>query len=105
VRIIEKPYDQFDLRSLSNDGRERVAGVVAIAWSDLLGRDQDQFEEEMCRRLTGSKHGLEDVGVKLVGCLGQDVFLEISGLVGTLLDCYEEFMAEEAGEVSDERGR
>lgn len=101
MKILEKPYDRFQLLSMSKDGTERTAGVLAVAWHELVGRDQDRLEEDLARRVTGSKYGLEDMGVRLVGCLGQDVFLEVSGLVGTLLDNYEEFMAEEAEEAGN----
>jgi hypothetical protein len=57
---------------LSNDGERRITGVVAIAWHDLPGWDQDRFEEELARRVTGTKYGLADLAVKLVGVLGED---------------------------------
>ena len=103
MNIIDKPYDQFQLRALSKDGRERVAGVVAVAWHELLGREAEAFEEDMCRRLTGSRYGLEDLAVKLVGCLGQDVLLEGSGLVATFLENYDEWMASEQAEETHEQ--
>jgi hypothetical protein len=98
TRIMETPYTEDQLRALSKDGRERIAGVVAVAWHQLVGQDQDAFEEELTKKVTGSRYGLEDLGVKLVGCLGQDVFLEVSGLVGLLIENYAEWMADEAGE-------
>ena len=36
MTIIERPFDRERLRSISRDGRERVAGVVAFAWHALL---------------------------------------------------------------------
>jgi hypothetical protein len=100
TRILETPYTEDELRDLSKDGRERVAGVVAVAWHELLGRDQDRFEEEVSRRLTGSRYGLADLGIRLVGCLGQDMLLEASGDVSMLLGDYEAIMAEEAADTT-----
>ena len=54
------------------------------------------FEEEASLRLTGSRYGLDDLGVRLVGCLGQELLLEVSGDVSLLLENYHEMLAAEA---------
>ncbi len=105
MKIIEKPHDRDQLRSMSQDGRERVTSVVAIPWHELPNRDQDAFEKNLARRLTGTRYGLGNVGVRLVGVLGQDLLLEVSGDVSMLLEDYDLIMVAELEEAGDERGR
>jgi hypothetical protein len=95
TRILGKPYDLDPLRSLSRDGQERITAVVAIPWHELPSHEAEAFEEDLCRRVTGSRYGLEDLAVKLVACLGDCVLLEVGGDVSLLLDNYHEMMAEE----------
>jgi hypothetical protein len=104
MKIIETPLDLAQLRTLSQDGRKRVAAVVAVAWHELPGRDQDQFEEDMARRVTGTRYGLADIGVELVGVLGQELLLKVSGDVSMLLEDYEAIMAAEAEEADHGQG-
>jgi hypothetical protein len=103
MKIIEKPCDLHQLRELSREGSLRVAGVVAVPWHELVGRDRDALEEDLARRLTGSKYGLADTGIKLVGCLGQELLMEVSGDVSMLLEDYALIIAEEAREERDAR--
>jgi hypothetical protein len=103
MKIVEQPYSREQLEALSRGGKDRVAGVVAVPWHELLGREQDSFEEEAARRVTGSRCGLADVGIKLAGCLGQDVLLEVSGDVSLLLEQYDEMIAAEAAAEVGER--
>jgi hypothetical protein len=103
VKIIERPYDESQLRELARDGERRIAGVVAVAWHDLPGWDQDRFEEELARRVTGTRYGLADIGIKLAGVLGQNLLLEVSGDVSMLLADYDLVMASEREEAGDAR--
>ncbi len=99
TKIIEKPYDLDQLRTLSRNGEERVAGVVAVPWHQLVSWDQNRFEEQVARLVTGTRYGLADIGIKLVGVLGQDLLLEVSGDASLLLADYELIMAEEAADA------
>src|SRR5437879_5780264 len=96
--ILCEPYDLDRLRTLSRDGQQRVSGIVAVVWHELVQHDENQFEEVVSRLVTGGRYGLADLDAKLVGCLGDRVLLEVSGDVSLLLDKYHEMMAEEAGE-------
>ncbi len=103
TRVLENPYDLHQLRDLSREGSRRVAGVVAVAWYELMGRGQDALEDDLARRVTGTRYGLADIAIELVGILGQDLLLEVSGDVSMLLADYEAIMAEEAREERDAR--
>ena len=98
MKIIENPLDLFQLRDSSRDGSCRVTAVVAIPWHELVGRDQESLEEDVARKVTGSRYGLADIGIELVGCLGQELLLEVSGDVSMLLGDYHLIMAEEAND-------
>jgi hypothetical protein len=104
TRILVQPYDLDQLRTLSGDGTRRVSGVVAVIWHQLVQHEPEQFEEMLCRLITGSKYGLADLDAKLVGCLNASLLLEVSGDVSLLLDNYDEMMAEEAAGGSDGQG-
>lgn len=95
MSILEQPYDLHRLRDLSRDGFRRVAAVVAVAWHELVARDLESLEEQLARLVTGTRYGLADIGIELVGCLEQEL-LEVSGDVSMLLDDYDLIMAEEA---------
>lgn len=93
--ILETPYTEDQLRRLSGDGPRRVSGVVAVVWHQLVQHEPEQFEEMLCRLVTGSKYGLADLDAKLVGCLGDNVLLEVGGDVSLLLDNYDGMLREE----------
>lgn len=104
TRILEKPYDLAELRALSGHGTRRVSGVVAVVWHQLVQHDPEQFEEMLCRLVTGSKYGLADLDARLVGCLNESLLLEVGGDVSLILENYPEMIAEEAEEGSDGQG-
>jgi len=96
MKIMDQPFSKDQLQDLSRKHDGRVRGVIAVPWFDLLDRSQEPFEEEICRRVTGSRYGLIDLTIKVAGCLGDDILFEVGGDVTHLLADYETTMAEEA---------
>lgn len=103
MKVIEKPYDLGQLRDLSRDGSRRVSGVVAVAWHELPGLGREALEEHLARLVTGSRYGLDSVAVRLAGCVGQSLLLEVSGCVAMFIEDHDLIVAEEAREDADAR--
>jgi hypothetical protein len=103
TEILQRPLTREQLLAMSGKHNGRVRGVIAVAWHDLLGREQEAFEEECCRRVTGSRYGLVDLSIRVAGCLGDEILLEVGGDVTHLLADYDLAMAEEASAGQGER--
>lgn len=103
TEILQKPYTEEQLLALSRRYGGPVKGVLAFAWFDLVNNDPQWFDETSSYRITGSKYGLADMDAKVVGCLGNEVFLEISGDVSLLVENYADMIAAEATPEVGER--
>jgi hypothetical protein len=87
---------QLDAHQAHEDG---VAGTVASLAEYLnVEPPSGRRPNEISRKVQPPDKGLADPGVKLVGCRGQDLLLEVSGDVSLLLGDYDLVMAEEARE-------
>jgi hypothetical protein len=103
TEILTNPLTRDQLLAISWKHNGRVQGVLAFAWYDLVQHDQQWFDETSSCRITGSKYGLADIDARVVGCLRDEVFLEVSGDVSLLLENYDDMLAAEATPEVGER--
>jgi len=78
TEIMRQPYSKDQLLALCKTHNGRVKGVIALR-ARPARREQATFEEEVCRRVTGSRYGLIDLTIRVAGSFGDDILFEVGG--------------------------
>ena len=74
---IDKPYSIAEIRKLSDNGKQRISGIIQYPIFDSI-TEWDDFLEDLSQRLTGTTV-LQDIEFEIIDCDNNNIYMEIKG--------------------------
>lgn len=95
MKVLEKPYTIQEMKEKKNEDGY-VTGCVAVALSDIIDNDLEQFLDLIAEKLVANDC-LMDINYKAIGIIDVDsgnanIIIEVTGDVSNILDMEEREM-------------